>query len=218
MITIRKLKTLKAGTLKRKTAVLLQAFEEELQAGRSVNNVYLQELLKLISEAFSESRSICRKAEEAEDCTVRKINSLRHEILKELGAEPADWDLDNTHSPVAKTGGTGIKNYDDFNLRVFLDDIRSPFNLGSIFRTAEAFGIKKIFLSEDCPSPAHPRAVRSSMGCTDMIEWEYRAKEDVFRTGSAFEPFFALELGGSPLAGFRFPSAELLLSVRRSSV
>ena len=38
-------------------------------------------------------------------------------------------------------------------VRVFLDDLRSPFNIGSVFRTSEAFGVSEIILSPDCPSP-----------------------------------------------------------------
>lgn len=209
MITIKKLKTLKKGTLRRKTAVLLQSFEDHLLQGCSIDLLYLAQLTGIISAAFEDAGSVVRRAEVFgnrlpsvdKEQLLREINGLRHEILKVLGAEPADWDLSVSHSPVALSSDSGLSA-----VEIYLDDIRSPFNIGSIFRTAEAFGVRRIILSPDCPNPKHPRALRSSMGCTDLVSWEFLPREDVF--GIAVEggrPVFALELGGTSVSRFSFP-------------
>jgi TrmH family RNA methyltransferase len=211
MITIRKLKTLKAGTLKRKSAVLLQGFEGELFASGSIDLSYLSELSQLICEVFNNSPVINDKAGSVislvnsgrrtdTELLLFKINGLRHAILNELGAQPADWDFITEKSPVSrgaehKAGG----------MEIYLDDIRSPFNLGSIFRTAEALGVSKILLSPDCPSPDHSRAMRSAMGCTGLVRWE-RAGKDVL---VARNDVFALELGGTAIGDFPFPASGL---------
>jgi len=60
-----------------------------------------------------------------------------------------------------------------------LDDIRSVFNVGSIFRTAEAAGIKKIFLCGITPTPinrlgqARKDLAKVSLGAEKIINWEY---------------------------------------------
>lgn len=213
MITIRKLRTLKQATLRRKTAVMLQAFEQQLAEGQPPDAVYYQQFLEIVEDVFSSSERVRAKAAGAADCSLRAVNSLRHAILQELGSEPADWDMypEECSSGAGRAAGTegsrpsrtAVSSHSD--LKIFLDDIRSPFNIGSIFRTAEAFGVEKIFLSPDCPSPEHPRAARSSMGCTGIVPWEYIDKNEVFKAGSVFQPLFALELGGAQLSDFSFP-------------
>ncbi len=214
MITLRKLKTLKPGTLRRKTAVLLQAFEHKLAEGGNIDRVYFSGLLELITEVFAESSAVRQKAADAAGGDIRKINNLRHEILKILGTEPADWDLDPDRALVAISESEGRRvTAPGSGITVFLDDVRSPFNVGSIFRTAEAFGVSEIILSPDCPSPGHRRAVRSSMGCTGIINWQYMPKEELFSGGgqAADVPVFALELGGTPLENFHFPGSGIAI-------
>ena len=92
-------------------------------------------------------------------------------------------------------------------LYVYAEDIRAPFNLGSIFRTAEAFGAEKLLLSEGCVSPEQPRAQRSAMGCIGFLPWEYRPLE-YLPDGL---PVFALETGGVPITSFSFPKQGIVL-------
>ena len=92
-------------------------------------------------------------------------------------------------------------------LYVYAEDIRSPFNLGSIFRTAEAFGAEKVFLSPGCTDPNHPRAVRSAMGCDEVIPYERVALADLPKD----LPIFALETGGTDIREFDFPQKGIVV-------
>ncbi|MDC7124787.1 MAG: TrmH family RNA methyltransferase [Spirochaetales bacterium] len=215
MITIRKLQTLKPETLKRKTAVILQSFEQDLIAQRSVNEIYLSELVKIISEVFADDSRISSSSldilsridEMSSEEMLRALNSLRHLILQFLGTEPADWDLSVDRSPSSKAS---VSSMGESCFEIFLDDIRSPFNVGSIFRTAEAFGVSKIYLSPDCPSPEHARARRSSMGTADLVDWEYISRDECFSRMRELDiPVFALELGGTSVTDFQFPERAL---------
>lgn len=51
---------------------------------------------------------------------------------------------------------------------LILHNIRSVFNVGSIFRTADAFGVKKIFLTGYTPDPAQ----KTALGAEKYVEWE----------------------------------------------
>lgn len=92
-------------------------------------------------------------------------------------------------------------------LRVYLEDIRSPFNVGTIFRTAEALGFEEVLLSPQCADPCHPRALRSSMGTVPMMPWRRCTIEEA----ASFGPLFALELGGVSVYRFDFPASGILV-------
>jgi tRNA G18 (ribose-2'-O)-methylase SpoU len=68
-----------------------------------------------------------------------------------------------------------IKNYDyTSNLTVLvLQDVEDPYNVGSIFRSANAFGVKKIYLTGKTPTPPNKYISHNSMGFEKSKEWEY---------------------------------------------
>jgi len=86
-------------------------------------------------------------------------------------------------------------------LQIFLEDLRSPFNVGSIFRTAESYGVEKIILTPSVPTPEHKRVKRTAMGCTDIIPWHHGSIEKY----RGIPGVFALETGGIPIDEFPFP-------------
>lgn len=159
------------------------------------------------------------------------FNTLRHALYRQSGVQPSEWDLIapglrygtvmlkhdaaalNSAVPHTETQ-TGERSPALPVMRpfypgvyVYAEDIRAPFNLGSIFRTAEAFGAEKLLLSEGCVSPEQSRAQRSAMGCTRFLPWEYCSLEAL---PSGF-PVFALETGGTPITSFSFPKQGVVL-------
>ena len=58
-------------------------------------------------------------------------------------------------------------------LVVILDDVRSMYNVGSVFRTGDAFRIKKICLCGITSTPPHPEIHKTALGAEDSVEWEY---------------------------------------------
>jgi len=54
-----------------------------------------------------------------------------------------------------------------------LDNIRSRENVGSIFRTADGAGVKKIFLCGITPVPSHPKISKTALGADEFVAWEY---------------------------------------------
>lgn len=54
-----------------------------------------------------------------------------------------------------------------------LDNIRSLNNVGSAFRTADAFRIKKIFLCGITGTPPHRDIQKTALGATESVDWEY---------------------------------------------
>lgn len=56
---------------------------------------------------------------------------------------------------------------------VVLDDIRSLHNIGSVFRTSDAFLIEKIYLCGITATPPNKEMNKTALGATDTVAWEY---------------------------------------------
>ncbi len=69
------------------------------------------------------------------------------------------------------------KSADKIGLEVVLDNIRSAYNVGSFFRSADAFRIAKIHLCGITARPPHKEILKTAIGAEDTVEWEYH--EDI---------------------------------------
>jgi 23S rRNA (guanosine2251-2'-O)-methyltransferase len=56
---------------------------------------------------------------------------------------------------------------------ILLDNVRSLHNVGSAFRTADAFRIEKIYLTGITGTPPHREIEKSALGATSSVAWEY---------------------------------------------
>tara|TARA_R110001583_G_scaffold89465_1_gene230769 strand:- start:885 stop:1421 length:537 start_codon:yes stop_codon:yes gene_type:complete len=56
---------------------------------------------------------------------------------------------------------------------IILDNVRSLNNIGSVFRTSDAFLIEKIYLCGITATPPHKDIHKTALGSTDTIDWEY---------------------------------------------
>ena len=56
---------------------------------------------------------------------------------------------------------------------IVLDNLRSAHNIGSIFRTADAFRIEALYLTGICASPPHKEIMKTALGAADSVIWKY---------------------------------------------
>ena len=59
-------------------------------------------------------------------------------------------------------------------LHIVIDNMRSAFNVGSIFRTADTLGVKKIWLTGYTPTPHQLQVEKAALGATFIIDWEQK--------------------------------------------
>ena len=78
------------------------------------------------------------------------------------------------NSELGRIDVTKFKKSQKTPLIIILDDIRSLNNIGSIFRTADAFIIEKIILCGITASPPHKDIQKTALGSTESVEWEYQ--------------------------------------------
>lgn len=222
MIEPGKLFQLEGGQKRRKLALTFGALERDIQGIAEKGTEYSftslprSEYIKEVTKVLLRDPKLPESA--AEELTnlmrtvpldeLRLCNVARNHLLALIGTFPAEWDL--VIAPhVNPTDENGIVRKRDFypGVCVYAEDIRSPFNIGSIFRSAEAMGAEKVLISPHCIDPTQPRAIRSGMGCIETMGWERLSLDEL----PPDLPVFALETGGAALADFKFPEKGICI-------
>jgi TrmH family RNA methyltransferase len=221
MFPLRKLAVLPRHQRLRKAVKIFEGAELKLSAFGKLPADEI-EYLRCLAKQLSDNEGFKPTAVELLENTAEKIisgteselrrmlNGVYHLLLSETGRTKADWDFVNSAGVLDPS-----KRRPFAGMQVYLEDIRSPFNIGSMFRAAESFGVEKLWLSPFCADPRHKRAERTAMGCVDILPWE-RFSHDPF-AGRHEKPFnegaiFALETGGIPLEDFSFPKQGILIA------
>ncbi len=227
MIEPGKLDHLEPGQKRRKIALTFGSLERDIDGIPEKGNEYdyksisredyIRRLIEIIlkdpemsKEAADQLKAVLEEKPFSEK---RACNLARNIMLAIIGTFPAEWDLVIApHTAPLDENGV-VKQRDYFSgVYVYAEDLRSPFNLGSVFRSAEALGAEKVFVSPLCVPPDHPKAVRSGMGCIETLGWEKKNLEEL----EAFSkekniPIFVLETGGTPVEDFKFPEKGICI-------
>ncbi|MHC6201981.1 TrmH family RNA methyltransferase [Breznakiellaceae bacterium SP9] len=176
------------------------------EAPTAIDEQFFNDVVTLLitDTAFSPTihAALCKVKETG--ALLRNINTVYHILLAETGQPPADWDF------VDRCGCLDPAKRRCFpGMQIYLEDIRSPYNIGAIFRAAESFGVERLWLSPLCADPLHTRSLRTAMGCIEVLPWDRIDLETLLSTSGL--PVFALETGGHPLADFTFPQHGIFI-------
>lgn len=76
------------------------------------------------------------------------------------------WELD-------RVSEEEFRGQEKFPIVVVLDNIRSLSNIGSVFRTSDAFNVEKIYLCGITATPPHREIHKTAIGATNSVEWEH---------------------------------------------
>ncbi len=82
---------------------------------------------------------------------------------------------------------------------IILDNVRSAFNVGSIFRSADAAGNTEIYLCGITPTPENPKVLKTSLGAEETIKWKYfnNTIDAVKQLKKEKIPVYAIEIEGN---------------------
>lgn len=72
-----------------------------------------------------------------------------------------------------------LKEYKDLpktKIVVVLDNIRSALNVGSVFRTADAFALEAVYLCGITAQPPHREILKTAIGASQSVDWQYFEK------------------------------------------
>jgi len=60
----------------------------------------------------------------------------------------------------------------ELNLGLILDGVQSPFNVGSLFRSAAAYKTQAMWLIPPTPDPSHTKVAKTALGCERLVDWK----------------------------------------------
>ncbi len=63
----------------------------------------------------------------------------------------------------------------ELSLGVILDGVQSPFNVGSLFRSAAAYKTGPMWLVPPTPDPGHTKVAKTALGCERLVDWKVAA-------------------------------------------
>ena len=78
------------------------------------------------------------------------------------------------NSELNRKSVTEFKSAEKTPIIVILDNVRSSNNVGSVFRSSDAFLIEKIYLCGITATPPNKDIQRTALGATDSVNWEYQ--------------------------------------------
>lgn len=101
----------------------------------------------------------------------------------------------NSMENLGRMSVADFKSHPKFPLTLILDSVRSGLNVGSIFRTADAFALERILLCGITAQPPHREILKTALGSTDSVDWSYftSSREAVESLKKAGYTVFAIE-------------------------
>lgn len=198
-----------------------------------LSNEEWREALGLVREAFSldygspgQEAARARAFEFMRVARSKRILSLAH--LLQPGATPRSIQaalvpLERVDTRAKVTDAEmGIRNADSpgkcdrAQFAIVADNIRSAFNAGGLFRTAEFFGAERLVLCGYTPTPESPQVAKTSLGAAEAVPWEAAAdiRDVIDRHRASGYAVYALETAdcARDVAGFEWRLPCLLLA------
>ncbi|MCC7301690.1 MAG: RNA methyltransferase [Bacteroidia bacterium] len=122
-----------------------------------------------------------------------------------------------TMKELGRISASGALKAGRLRLVIVLDQVRSAMNVGSVFRTADAFSVQAVFLCGITSVPPDPEIHKTALGATESVYWEHfsSGSEAVIRLKKLGYRVFALEQvhGATDLCAFLPASDEKIAIV-----
>jgi len=133
------------------------------RAYRELSGEFLCDGMKLLEDAV---------AGDAEITAILTASGIPFPLSVDTRVYYADRGLINSLSPLKNAQDTLFTcrtpivcdEFDMTGTHILLDGVQDPGNVGSVIRTANAFGIKSVILVDGCADPYNPKTIRASMG------------------------------------------------------
>jgi TrmH family RNA methyltransferase len=210
MIRVKKIYTLKERTLVRKVSSIfseaargtLDIEEEDLKEYllEVFNVLYCDKAKSVIDDKYYDRINRFKSKLETDNTSVILFEDIAQLLLSVLGSSPSDWDFISEHGELDRDKRLVLKH------SLILDRLRSPFNVGSVFRSSDSFGVDKITLVEGTAGVNHQRAIRTSRGTISTVEHEIVEEDELIqKLKDSKRALFALEIGGHNINEFDFP-------------
>jgi 23S rRNA (guanosine2251-2'-O)-methyltransferase len=110
-----------------------------------------------------------------------------------------------------------FRQTEKLTVSILLDNVRSLHNVGSAFRTADAFRMEKIYLSGITGTPPHREIEKTALGATESVAWEYNEKPEAIAQDLKLKGYRIIAVEQTtesrPLQNFEFSPNEKICLV-----
>ena len=167
------------STIDRFTLKIIKSFSHELNIPQDFDISLETDLL--MQEAIE---TVISKAGDDEELTKLLLDFSRNKTDDDKNWD-ITYDLLTASSLLTNEDSKhALKDYDNFTIEDFkkkkktpliivMDDIRSLHNIGSVFRTADAFLVEKIYLCGITATPPNKEIQKTALGATETVAWEH---------------------------------------------
>lgn len=143
---------------------------------------------------------LCKKAlPERMDSLICNLPTDPFRLLRALSAYQGDKTLKDSQIRLKTGDGNTRADPDSIKraaqITVIADNLRSVFNVGSLFRIAECLSIGKLILCGISPTPQHPNMAKTALGTSERVPFSYREStmDAVMELKSTGHKVYALE-------------------------
>lgn len=171
---------------------------------RKIHGLFLAEGPKLVEELIN-SKFITHSIYATQNWIVNNHSVLPESVETETITEKELKRISTLKTPNQVISVVEIPKEEDVDLKkltdltLVLDNIQDPGNMGTIIRTADWFGIKKVICSEETVEVYNPKVVQSTMGSIARVNVYYTKLTDYFRSIPENTPVYGAVLDGSNL-------------------
>ncbi|MCB5264969.1 MAG: RNA methyltransferase [Candidatus Cloacimonetes bacterium] len=170
---------------------LLTELESEL-----ANPISRQSLIQQLQELYP----LCKKALPPRmDSLIRDLPTDPFRLLRALAQYQGDKTFKDSQIQLKTGDGNARPDPDALKraaqITVIADNLRSVFNVGSLFRIAECLSIGKLILCGISPTPQHPNMAKTALGTSERVPFSYREStiDAVMELKNAGHRIYALE-------------------------
>jgi len=123
----------------------------------------MQEIVfKIFAESFDRFSTVINRHVNRKELPLQKIRNNRIMNMRKLKI-----------TELNRISAEEFKEAEKLPLVIVLDDIRSLHNIGSVFRTSDAFRIECIYLCGITATPPHPEMHKTALGAEFTVDWKY---------------------------------------------
>ncbi len=198
----------------------------------------LDKLATALEENLADSEAVAQLIGSIQNCVSWQEEPVPHQLMLFSQALEKEKDTREISLAIAAFQSSLGKNFTDNQLRLqsqdgprfadpqtlerasriilILDNLRSAFNVGSIFRSAECLGIPELWLCGVCPTPQNPALIKTARGTAEKLSWKHFAHTTDAVEEAKNKGYTVYALETAPNAGsvfeteFRLPLALLL--------
>ncbi|GAB5411400.1 MAG: RNA methyltransferase [Chlamydiales bacterium] len=194
--------TRKIGSLQHPLVKHLVKLRESSRYRREQKSAFVlgTRMLKTISPSAQLKRIVTLSGQN--DFSAEEQLIVTPEILKKISGTPSP---ESIAAEVALPENHEISG----DLLLALDQVSDPGNLGTLLRTAFAFGVTGVFLTDGCADPFNDKALRAAKGATFLLPLQHGNLKDLTKTAKSRTVYIA-DLGGKELSKPQTPALLIL--------